>query len=386
MKDISYIINHLGEERENYFNSIAPPLFQTSNFAFRSVEELKNAIADEKNSLIYSRGNNPTIDILCKKIAALEDTEEALAFSSGMAAISAALISFLKSGDHVVSVRNNYSWTNSLMTRFLSRFDVQTTLVDGRDTANFINATKHNTKVYYLESPNSITFELQDVEAVTNFAKEKGIITLIDNSYSSPLTQSPASMGADIILHSASKYIGGHSDVVAGIVCGSKQDITRIFNNEYMTLGGIISPFNSWLLLRGLRSLPARIERISGTTVKVIQYLKNHPLISEVLHPLNEDHPQYQLAIKQMQKPAGLFSVRLKVSDIKKAELFVNSLKQFIIGVSWGGHESLVFPVMSFDPQRTKDSYTGNLVRLYIGLDDPDCLIKDLEQALDKIR
>jgi cystathionine beta-lyase/cystathionine gamma-synthase len=261
MKDISFIINHLGEDRENYYNAITPPVFQTSNFAFRNVNDLKKAISDEKNSHIYSRGNNPTLDILCKKIAALEETEESLAFASGMAAISSALISFVNSGDHIVSVRNNYSWTNMLMTKFLPRFGVETTFVDGRVPENFAKAIKKNTRVIYLESPNSMTFELQDIEAVAAIARESGITTLIDNSYSSPLTQSPAKMGVDIILHSASKYLGGHSDIVAGMVCGSSENITRIFRNEYLGLGGIISPFNAWLMLRGLRTLQARIDR-----------------------------------------------------------------------------------------------------------------------------
>jgi cystathionine beta-lyase/cystathionine gamma-synthase len=386
MKDISFIINHLGEERGNYYNAVTPPVFQTSNYAFRNVSELKKAIADEKNSHIYSRGNNPTLDMLCKKVAALEDTEEALAFASGMAAISSALISFVSSGDHIVSVRNNYSWTNMLMTKFLPRFGVETTFVDGRDPVNFSKAIRKNTRVIYLESPNSITFELQDIEAVASIARKNAIATMIDNSYSSPLTQSPASMGVDIILHSASKYLGGHSDIVAGMVCGSSENISRIFKNEYLGLGGIISPFNAWLMLRGLRTLQARIDRISETTLKVIRYLADHPMVSEVLHPLHPTHPQYELAVKQMLKPTGLFSVRLNITDRNRAELFVNSLKQFIIGVSWGGHESLVFPAMSFDEERTKEGYTSNLIRFYVGLDDADCLIRDLDQAFEKIR
>jgi cystathionine beta-lyase len=385
VRDISFIINHLGEDRENYYNAITPPVFQTSNFAFKNVGELKKAIADEKNSHLYSRGNNPTLDMLCRKVAALEETDEALAFASGMAAISSALISFVNSGDHIVSVRNNYSWTNMLMTKFLPRFGVETTFIDGRVPENFVKAIQKNTRVIYLESPNSITFELQDIEAVAAIAKERGLTTLIDNSYSSPLTQSPASMGVDIVLHSASKYLGGHSDIVAGMVCGSSENIARIFKNEYLGLGGIISPFNAWLMLRGLRTIQARIDRISETTVKVIRYLGNHQLVSEVLHPFSPDHPQHDLAVRQMIKPTGLFSVRLNVSSIDRAELFVNSLRQFLIGVSWGGHESLVFPAMSFDKERTREGYSGNLVRFYIGLDDADCLIGDLEQAFDKI-
>jgi cystathionine beta-lyase/cystathionine gamma-synthase len=157
------------------------------------------------------------------------------------------------------------------------------------------------------------------------------------------------------------------------------------FKNEYLGLGGIISPFNAWLMLRGLRTLQTRIDRISEATVKVIRYLGNHPLISEVLHPFSPDHPQHELAVKQMIKPTGIFSVRLNTSDKNKTELFVNSLRHFLIGVSWGGHESLVFPVMSFDEERTKEGYTGNLVGFYIGLDDAECLIEDLDQAFDKI-
>jgi cystathionine beta-lyase/cystathionine gamma-synthase len=385
MKDISYIINHLGEDREKYFNAISPPIFQTSNFTFRTVDDLKKAIASEKENYIYSRGNNPTTDILCMKVAALEETEEALAFASGMAAISSAIISFIKSGDHIVSVRNNYSWTSILMKRFLPRFGIETTFVDGRDPLNFEKAVRKNTKLFYLESPNSLTFELQDIEAVASIARLKGINTLIDNSYSSPLTQAPASMGIDIVLHSASKYLGGHSDVVAGMVCGSSENITRIFNNEYLGLGGIISPFNAWLMLRGLRTLPARIDRISDTTMEVVHYLEKHPLVEEVLYPLSPRHPQYELACKQMLKPTGLFSVRLSVRDKGKIELFVNSLKHFLIGVSWGGHESLVFPAMSFDEERTKEGYPGNLIRFYVGLDEADSLINDLDQAFAKI-
>jgi len=385
MKDISYIINHLGEEREKYFNAMTPPVFQTSNFAFRNVADLRKSIADEKNNLVYSRGNNPTVDILCKKIAALEDTEEALAFASGMAAISAAVISFVSSGDHIVCVRNNYSWSNILMTRFLPRFGVETTFVDGRDPENFRKAIRNNTRIIYLESPNSLTFELQDITAVASIAREAGINTLIDNSYSSPLTQTPAAMGVDIVIHSASKYLGGHSDIVAGMVCGSSENILRIFHNEYLGLGGIISPFNAWLMLRGLRTLQARIDRISETTIKVTEYLENHPMVTEILHPLSKRHPQYDLAVKQMLKPTGLFSVRLSVTDRNKIELFVNSLRQFIIGVSWGGHESLVFPAISFDEQRTREGYSNNLIRFYVGLDDADSLIKDLDQALGMI-
>ncbi len=385
MKDISWIINHLGEEREKYYNAVAPPVFQTSNFAFSNVEAISQSLINEKSSLLYSRGNNPTLDILCKKIAALEDTEEALAMASGMAAISSAVISFVNAGDHIVSVKNHYSWTNTLMTKFLPRFGIKTTFVDGSDPENFRKAIRKNTKIIYLESPNTLTFELQDIEAVAAIARSAGITSLIDNSYSSPLTQSPAQMGIDIILHSASKYLGGHSDIVAGMICGSTKNISRIFSSEYQGLGGIISPFNAWLMLRGMRTLQARIDRISATTTDVLKYLETEPGVAEILHPLSKQHPQYELAKKQMLKPTGLFSIRLASTERQKIELFVNSLKRFLIGVSWGGHESLVFPAIAFDDSRTREGYSNNLVRLYIGLDEPGCLIDDLKQAFQKI-
>jgi cystathionine beta-lyase/cystathionine gamma-synthase len=386
MEELSYILNHLGEERDEYLNAIAPPIFQTSNFAFSSVNEMKEAIANEKKGLIYSRGNNPTSSILCKKLAALEGTDEALAFASGMAAISSAIISFVKAGDHIVSVSNPYSWTYILLTRFLSRFNVHTTFIEGKDPEEFLRAIQPETKLFYLESPNTFTFGLQDLTEVSAIARNNGIVTLIDNSYSSPLTQNPVKMGIDIVLHSASKYLGGHSDIVAGVVCGSKNHIRQIFENEFMGLGGIISPFNAWLMLRGLRTLDIRIEKISVTATRVISFLESHPKIEEVLYPMKPSGSQYALACKQMTRQMGLFTIRLKSADLEQAELFVNSLKRFIIGVSWGGHESLVFPAMSFESGRANTEFKGNLVRIYTGLDEADVLIDDLNQALANIR
>jgi cystathionine beta-lyase/cystathionine gamma-synthase len=192
-------------------------------------------------------------------------------------------------------------------------------------------------------------------------------------------------MGIDIILHSASKYLGGHSDIVAGIVCGSAENIKRIFNNEYMGLGGIISPFNAWLMLRGLRTLQARMDRIADTTSRILNYMESDPFYTDILHPLSARHPQHELAKKQMKKPSGLFSVRVALKEKEKIEMFINSLRQFIIGVSWGGHESLVFPALAFDDRRTKEGYSNNLIRFYAGLDDADTLIEDLKQAQAKV-
>jgi cystathionine beta-lyase len=383
--DTSYIINRLGEDNDEYFGAIAPPIIQTSNFAYKKTEYLRQAIKDEKNHLIYSRGNNPTLDILCKKIAALEGADEALVFASGMAAISTAVIANVKSGDHVICVQKPYSWTNNLFRNLLPRFNVKTTFIDGTDISNFENAIARNTRLIYLESPNTMTFELQDIPAVVGLAKKNNILTIIDNSYCSPLFQQPIKMGVDIVVHSATKYIGGHSDAVSGVLCSSKEIIDRIFRNEFLTLGGIISPFNAWLLLRGMRTLPIRMERISSSAKKIIDFLNSHPAIDKVYYPFDKSCDQRNIAERQMICGTGLFSILLKTKVVTKIEHFCESLKYFQIAVSWGGYESLVFPVCAYIDREEAAELPINLVRFSIGLEEADVLIEDLEQGLENI-
>jgi len=383
--DISYIINRLGEENENYFGAIAPPIIQTSNFAYKKTCDLRCALKDEKNNLIYSRGNNPTLDILCKKLAALEGTDEALVFASGMAAISTAIIANVKAGDHVICVQKPYSWTNNILRNLLPRFNVNTTFVDGSDINEFKRNIKENTTLIFLESPNTMTFELQDIAAVAKLAKKNNITTIIDNSYSTPIFQQPIKLGIDIVVHSATKYIGGHSDAVSGVICSSKEMIAKIFKNEFLTLGGIISPFNAWLLLRGLRTLDLRLEKISTSTNKIIKFLSDHASIDKIYYPFHKGHPQYNLAKKQMKSASGLFSVTLKTKDVKKIERFCEGLKYFQMAVSWGGYESLVFPCCAFIEREEAAELPINLVRFSIGLEDPYRLIKDLENGLKKL-
>src|SRR5687768_1622758 len=218
--DISHILNHLGEEREEYYGAVAPPVFQTSNFCFPDVKTMREKLKREMETPFYTRGYNPTVAALRKKIAALEGTEDALVFASGSGAIASAAMSVLKGGDHAICVQKPYSWTGNLLSKYLIRFGAEHTFVDGTDQENFRKAIKPNTKLIYLESPNSLTFEMQDIAAVVKIAKEKNIVTMIDNSYNTPINQNPAVMGVDLVLHSASKYLNGHSDVVAGVVCG----------------------------------------------------------------------------------------------------------------------------------------------------------------------
>lgn len=385
--DISFIINELGENREDYFGAVAPPILQTSNFAFKKVEDLSNALQDEYSTFLYSRGLNPTSDILRKKLAALDEAEDCLVFNSGASAIFAAILSSVSSGDHIISVNKPYTWTQKMFDIILPRFNVSTTYIEGKTIVEFEEVLLQNTKVLYLESPNSWDFSIQDLSAVSRLAREKNIITICDNSYCSPLHQKPISLGIDLVLQSATKYIGGHSDVVAGVLCGKHEVLKRIFNSELLNMGNAISPFNAWLLLRGLRTLPVRLERINRTAQQVVEYLKSHKNVEEVIYPYDRDFPQYELAQKQMQGAGGLFTIVLKTRSRFEIVQFCEALKHFLLAVSWGGHESLVMPkcasisMEEFD----KNVKEHRMVRLYCGLEDADYLIADLEQALKKL-
>lgn len=385
--DISYILNELGEERQKYFNAVSPPIIQSSNFGFQSVQHMRENLASEMDHPFYTRGHNPTVAILRKKIAALEAAEECLVFSSGSASIAAAVISSVNAGDHVICVDKPYSWTNKLLNNLLPRFQVEVTMVDGKNPQNFVDALKPNTKVFMLESPNSITFEVQDIKAITDVAKQNGITTILDNSYATPLNQQPITLGVDIVVHSASKYLNGHSDVVAGVLCCSRQKAEQIFASEFMTLGGIISPNDAWLMIRGLRTLHIRMERVAHSTPKVVEFLKQHPRVKKVYYPFDPDNSQYELAKKQMKRPAGQFSIELDATEITQAERFCDNLQRFILGCSWGGHESLIFPTCALVSSENYGElpYPWTLVRFYVGLEEPEVLIQDLSQALEKM-
>ena len=239
-------------------------------------------ITNELASHIYTRGNNPTVQILRKKIAALESAEDALVFASGAAAIAAAVIANVNAGDHIVSVKAPYSWTTVLFNRFLKRFGVNTTYVDGTDIANFEKAIQPNTKVMYLESPNTLTYELQDLAACADICKKHGIISIIDNSYCSPIFQRPIELGIDIVVHSGTKYLNGHSDVVVGVLCGAQKMVEKIFNTEQMCLGAIISPHDANLVIRGLRTLPLRLKKSDESARAIINWLSKHPKVKKI--------------------------------------------------------------------------------------------------------
>ncbi|MGZ3765920.1 MAG: trans-sulfuration enzyme family protein, partial [Mucilaginibacter sp.] len=319
-----------------------------------------------------------------KKLAALDNAEDALVFSSGVAAISIPILALLQQGDHVISVENPYSWTIKLFKDFLPKFGITTTFIDGTDLENFENAIRPETKLIYLESPNTFSYELQDLKAVANLARSKGIITMIDNSYCSPFFQKPIDLGIDLAAQTATKYIGGHSDVVAGVVTGRRALINKIFDHEFMNIGATLSPHSAWLLIRGLRTMPLRIQHSFKGTEKITAWLRQHPAIDKVIWPFNADFKQSELAHRQMQGCGGLFSFTLKNSSLEKIEAFCNSLKHILMAVSWGGHESLIIPTVA---TVSRDNYDisnerHQLIRMYLGLEEADYLIKDLEQAL----
>lgn len=386
-EDLSYILQHLGEAHGDYMGAVSPPIFQTSNFAFASVEGFRQAIADEYASTLYTRGQNPTAAILRRKLAALEGTEDALVFGSGAAAIAAAVLSVVRSGDEVVCVAKPYSWTRILLRDLLPRFGARTIFVDGTDPAHFAAALSERTRLIVLESPNSMTLELQDLAAVGALARSRGILSLIDNSYASPLLQRPAEFGIDLIAHSATKYLNGHSDVVAGVLCGSERLLRDVFQGPYMTLGAILGPFEAWLMLRGLRTLELRMQRIASTARAVSDWLARHPRVERLIDPGHPSHPQYALAQRQMRGASGLLSIQLCAPDLAAVERFSDRLRCFLMAVSWGGHESLQFPAAALirggDAARERLPLPWNLVRLSIGLESPELLIADLEQALE---
>jgi cystathionine beta-lyase/cystathionine gamma-synthase len=385
--DIFQIINELGEHREDYYNSVSPPIFQTAMFSSKTVEDMRKLIANESDEPFYTRGVNPTIKMLCEKLASLEHAQDALVFASGSGACSAGIMSQVKAEDHIICVQKPYSWTKKLLTEYLPRFGVNTTFVNGTNENNFLDAIQPNTRLFVLESPNSWTFELQNIPEIVKIAKKHHIKTFVDNSFASPLCQNPITWGVDLVAHSATKYISGHSDAVGGVLCGSREDIKKIFASEFMTLGAIISPFNAWLLLRGLRTLPLRMERIGNTTQKVINYLQNHPKVDKIFYPFHHSHPQYTLANEMMTGKTGQFTIKFRAKSVKDMESMCNSFKRFLLAASWGGYESLAFPACIF---ATSENYQGadftfDMVRFCTGLEDAELIIADLEQAMEKL-
>ena len=374
-------------EDDNPFGAVSPPIYQTSIFSFKSFADFREALNNEVNYSVYTRGNNPTVMLAEQKLAALEGAERAKLLSSGSSAISHSIMAFVKSGDHVVCVRDCYGWCATLLEKYLSRFGVTYTYVDGENTEEVIAAIRPETRVIYLESPTSLTFKLQDYAAIAAEARKRGIKTITDNTWATPIFCNPMEFGIDLVVHSGSKYFGGSSDIIAGVIAGSKEDIDLIQKQEFLQLGTAPDPFMAWLMLRGLRTLHIRLKTHYENALSVTSFLEKHPRVESVIYPMLPSHPQYALAKKLFRGGSGLFSLRLKTKHFSDVIRFTDSLKLFKRAVSWGGYESLVFPnaVKYYEgddipPERL------SLVRLHTGLENSEELIEDLDKALREVK
>ncbi len=377
------MLQHLGED-EHVLGAVVPPIFQNSLFVFDTWEEFRAAMDQQSDPsvpgarCIYSRMNNPTLDLVGQKLAALEGAECGRFFSSGMAAISAAIMASTKAGSHVVCVDTCYGPTRAFLSDYMPKFGVETTFVVGVDTQEIIDACRPNTTLIYLESPSSIIFRLQDLAAIAEFAKSRGIRTAIDNSYSSAVLQRPIEFGIDYSVSTATKYFGGHSDVVAGSIACSKDLMHDLIQNEGQYLGAPLGPFQCWLVLRSFRTMHLRLRQHAETANAVAAWVRSQPWVEQVYHVGFDDFAQRELRDKQMLGSGGLFSFVPRVQDAARLQTFTQALQIYQLGVSWGGFESLCVPL---EMQPMDWSEKKWMVRLFNGLEHADDLIADLEQA-----
>ncbi|WP_219835137.1 PLP-dependent aspartate aminotransferase family protein [Paenibacillus sp. R14(2021)] len=358
-----------------HHGAIHVPIYQNSLFAFDTYEAFEQAFQSLMHNHVYSRGNNPTVEFLEKKLAELEGAEGAKCFASGMAAISSSILSVVQQGDHVICVDQAYGPTREFFSVYLTRFGIETTFIDGSSIDHWREAIRPNTKLFYLESPTTMLFELQNLQACAELAKSFGARTIIDSTWATPCFQNPLALGIDLVVHSITKYIGGHSDCVGGVILGSQELVDHIGYNEYMLLGGIMTPQTAALISKGLRTLPLRMQRHEESGLVVANHVSTLPFVHHVNHPGLPSHPQYELGRSQMSGYSSLFSFVTR-EPLKKMKQWADNLQLFKIGVSWGGFESLV----TVNP-RSRENDEACIVRLYVGLENPADLTADLERA-----
>lgn len=366
------------------FVPMSPEIVQTSSFYFSKYEDFMAMSNDEKNNYVYTRGSNPTTKELEKKLARLENGEKCKVFSSGMGAISSTIFTLVSQGDHILVVNTIYGEALAYF-KYLKKFGISVDVANIKTATELDKFIRDNTKLIYFESPSSQKFELLDIEYVTKLARSKNIYTVIDSTWNSPLFQTPLNYNVDIVIHSLSKYVGGHSDLVGGAIIGNEKLVDKIFENGHQTLGSTISPFNSWLALRGLRTLAVRMEYQSTSIKKVLSELNKDPRISHIFHPYLSDDYQQALANKYLSGYGSLFAIDLADDDFDKLKIFVNSLKIISIGVSWGGFESLALPAFKGNNLNNlnKRGLAKTHIRFYLGLEEPESIIDDIKQALD---
>jgi len=383
---------HSFEDKEKHLGAVVPPIFQNSLFTYKSWEAIDAAFDDRTNNYIYSRGKNPTVRLVEEKIAEMAGGQQAQLFPSGMAAITASCLHALEPNAHIIAIKNLYGPANNLLTNYLPRkMNTTVTFVSGEDVQDFENALQDNTKLIYLESPSTAVFSLQNIPEITKLAKKHGIKTMIDNTWATSIFQPAIAMGIDLEVHSCSKYLGGHSDIIGGVVIGSHKDVESIALNEYELLGPKTAPQEAWLLLRSLRTLPIRLKQHQSSAIKIAEFLEGHSKIEKVHYPGLKSFPQYELGKKLLKGYTGLLSFKLKTTNLIEIKAFVNTLRVFQIGVSWGGHESLVYaPAISYLKELSEEQFENmgislGDIRISVGLEHVEDLMADLDQALEQI-
>lgn len=386
-KQVETTLIHAGYDSKRFQNSLTPPIFHSSTYEFTSAEQGERRFRGEEEGFIYSRLGNPTVRVLEERMAALEKGGAALAFGSGMAAVSAVLFHLVKTGDHILCSRGVYGCTFGLLEMLHGKFNVTHTFSPLHTEDEIEKSITDQTTCIYIETPINPTMELIDLELVTSVAKKYQIPVVVDNTFCSPYLQNPLELGADYVVHSATKYISGHGDVIAGIVVGTnQQEIEKIRMTTQKDIGGIISPFDAWLLLRGLKTLHVRMDRHVENTKKLAQFLKNHPLVEKVIYPGDALSNQYHIMKKQMKAPGGLISFTIKGGK-QEAQVFMNQLKLIKIAVSLGDAETLIQHPATMThavvPERAREAMgiTENMLRLSVGLEAIDDLIDDFIQA-----
>lgn len=380
---------HGGHEREA-FGALVTPLYQSATFVFESAQQGGERFAGNESGYIYTRLGNPTTAELERKMAILEGAEAAAATASGMGAVSAALLANLQMGDHLVASNAVYGCTYALMTTQFARFGIEVSLVDFSSEAEIEAAIKSNTKVIFCETPVNPHLQVFDLASIANIAKRHQLVSIVDNTFMTPLLQRPLDFGIDLVIHSATKYLNGHGDVIAGIVCGSEEQLHKVKYEILKDIGAVISPHDAWLILRGLKTLDVRLQRHCDSAQRVAEFLAEHPSITRVYYPGLKSHQGHKFIGQQMKRAGGVIAFEL-AANLEEAMAFVGYLKLFSIAVSLGDAESLIQHPASmthspYTPEARAAAGIGdNLLRISIGLEDCDDIIADLNQALARL-
>lgn len=390
-KNIETQAIHAGRINDEQFGSLATPLYQTSTFIFDNAQQGANRFAGEEDGFIYSRLGNPTTRQLEQRVAAMENMEDAAATATGMGAVSGALLANLSAGDHLISSKAVYGCSFALMSHQLTRWGIEVSFVDMANPDEIEAAIKPNTKVMFLETPVNPNLAVYDLAVIAKIAQQHNIISIVDNTFLTPVLQQPQQYGVDIVVHSATKYLNGHGDVVAGIICGSNEMIMNIKMTVLKDIGATMSPHDAWLIMRGLKTLPIRMERHCNNAQKIAEYLENHEKVLKVYYPGLKSHPGYKFLGSQMKAAGGVIAFEIN-SDLTGGSEFINRMQLFSIAVSLGDAESLIqHPAsMTHSPytpeERANAGISDSLIRISVGLENAEDIIADLSQSLALIK